>query len=86
LAVDLTNQRAVDAALRFNDKRDKRVCPNALVNDNESPMKVVLAKDLHLHNNVELVCPDLTRKPITDYKSCNFDSKLRTAVTFLFIK
>lgn len=39
-----------------------------------------MKQDIDDNNNYELVCPDLTRKSLDKYETCNFDATLPRAI------
>lgn len=79
--------RSVDAALAFSEKRrveqNERVCPNNIKNNENGRLQVYSSKDLNkLAADKVLVCPNLKTKPLTEFKTCNFDSTMPGAVSF----
>lgn len=46
----------------------------------ERNILIVNARDLEQYKNMQLICPDLERKPITEWKSCNLEANLPAAV------
>lgn len=83
LKFDESKLRSVDAALHYNEKRLKENCPNNLKSAPEGVIEIVNAKDLKNYNNKVLICQDFTRRPLSDYKNCNFDFTFPTAVSQL---
>lgn len=81
---DISDQRMVDSALYYNHLRRKPKCPKDLntVDDN-AKVKLVNAKDLSKYQDKKLVCKDFTLKSLDEYKTCNFDYTLPTAVSFI---
>ncbi|XP_055681544.1 transferrin [Lutzomyia longipalpis] len=72
--------RAVNAALFFNEKRGIKSCPGDISSTDNGLVKIVKAKDLKDDGDQELICQDLSRKSLQDYKDCNFEATLPTAV------
>lgn len=84
---DASNQRSVDAALEFSEKRrgenNERVCPNNIKNNENGELQVVNSKDLSKYSTDKvLVCPNLKTKSLSEFKACNFDTTLPGAVSF----
>lgn len=81
--------KSVDAALRFYNIRKKeqkdRSCPTTLKNDASGRLEIMSAKMLKLNKSSlsekVLVCQDLQTKPLTEAKTCNFDSTMPAAVS-----
>lgn len=74
----------VDSALYYNHLRRKPKCPSNLVSDDNVKVKLVYAKDLGKYPSKKLVCKDFTLKSLDEYKTCNFDYTLPTAVSLTF--
>lgn len=81
LKFDESDQRSQNAALLFNDKRGKKVCPDALHSDANGQLQVVNAKTLDLQaQDKVLVCKDFSKRPLREFKTCNFDYTITAAV------
>lgn len=86
---EASDQRSVDAALQFLDKRRaeqvERICPNNIKNNENGELQVVNSKDLSKYSTDKvLVCPNLKTKPLNEFKACNFDVTMPGAVSFLW--
>ncbi|XP_055585665.1 transferrin [Uranotaenia lowii] len=78
---DASDPRAISAALFFNDKRQRKTCPNQLASSPEAPIQIISAQDLaRLGSNKVLICPSLNFEPIANYASCNVDYTFPTGV------
>ncbi|XP_058445332.1 transferrin [Malaya genurostris] len=82
LDFDVSDQRAVSAALFLNDKRQRKDCPNKLASTPNSPIKIISAQDLTRlgSDQVRLVCPNLQLEPIANFASCNIDYTLPAGI------
>jgi hypothetical protein len=83
--LDPTNLRSVNAALNFLSKRkvnsQARTCPQNVKSSPNGKLEVINSRDLSKLSNKILVCRDLTTRPLTDSKACNFDFTLPGAVS-----
>ncbi|XP_005179570.1 transferrin [Musca domestica] len=75
---DEHNERAHKAADYLNKLRGINYCQTTPSADKE--IMIVNAKNLDQYKNKQLLCSNLEKKPITEWKSCNFDVNLPTAV------
>lgn len=83
---DPSNVRSVDAALAFAEKRraehGERVCPGTIKNNEGGKLQVVNSKKLNKFSSDKvLVCENLKTKPLSEYRTCNFDSTTPGAVS-----
>jgi uncharacterized protein (DUF342 family) len=81
----------MNAALQFSEVRragkSDRVCPNNIKNNENGQLQVVHAKELSKFSTDKvLVCQTFETKPLSDFKTCNFDVTLPAAVSFGFMK
>lgn len=83
---DPNDVRSVDAALLFTEKRrseqTERICPNNIKNNDNGALQVINSKDLSKfsHDKV-LVCENMKTKPLSEFKTCNFDATMPGAVS-----
>lgn len=83
---DPNDVRSVDAALLFSEKRrseqSERICPNNIKNNDNGVLQVINSKDLSKfsHDKV-LVCANMKTKPLSEFKTCNFDATMPGAVS-----
>nr|AYV99626.1 venom polypeptide [Dolopus genitalis] len=76
LKYDKNNKRARYAAYLLNSKRGKETCQDSA---DSGDIEIVNSKDLSKHSNKQLVCLDLTAKPVSEYKTCNVEAALPNA-------
>lgn len=82
LKFDTNDLRSENAALYFNQIRITKQCPGAIQMDPNAQLTVVNAKTIDFsQTEKELVCKDFSRKPLEDFKTCNFEFTLPTAVS-----
>lgn len=61
------------------------VCPNTIKNNENGKLQVVNSKNLSKYSSDKvLVCQNLKTKPLSDFKTCNFDSTMPGAVSESF--
>lgn len=89
---DPNDLRSIDAALRFYSLRKaaaSRTCPDNLKNSAEGRLEVMGTKQLNQlelkSNEKVLICKDLSKRALSDFKLCNFDSTLPAAVSLPFL-
>lgn len=88
---DPNEMKSINAALRFYNVRKteqlERTCPSNLKNDENGRLEVMSVKQLkklNLNSNAKvLICQDLSKKALSEFKICNFDSTLPAAVRIL---
>ncbi|XP_053682480.1 transferrin [Sabethes cyaneus] len=81
LEFDVSDQRAISAALFLNDKRQRKTCPNKLSSIPAAPIRIISAQELtRLGSGKVLVCPSLEFEPIANYASCNVDYTLPAGI------
>ncbi|XP_055551682.1 transferrin [Wyeomyia smithii] len=81
LEFDVTDERAISAALFLNDKRHRKTCPNKMSSTPAAPIRIISAQELtRLGSNKVLVCPSLQFEPIANYASCNVDYTLPAGI------
>lgn len=51
-----------------------------VTSSNDKNISIVNARDLEQYKNKQLLCADLEKKPVTEWKSCNLEANLPTAV------
>lgn len=83
---DANDVRSVDAALAFTEKRrteqGERVCPSTIKNSEGGKLQVVNSKQLSKFSSDKvLVCQNLKTKPLSEFRTCNFDSTMPGAVS-----
>lgn len=78
----------MNAALNFEAKRKRgnveKLCPQTIKSTPSAKLEIINSKELKkqlLNNNKVLVCSDLTTRPFTEFKTCNFDFTLPGAVS-----
>lgn len=82
-----SNRRSSDAALYFTKLRpgtqSDTVCPNTIRNDPNGVFEIVNTKDLKKYSasTKRLICHDMALKSFSEYKTCNFDATLPSAVS-----
>lgn len=69
----------------LNHKRNIKNCPSALQSIEGALVRIIQVKDVTgpEFTNKELICPDLTRKPLTELKTCNFNEKVMGGAVFV---
>lgn len=77
---DETNERAEQAARFLSLKRNTLNCDNVFKSDSNGGIKIVKISDLSKYEGKELVCADLSRKPLTETASCSLDAARPTGV------
>lgn len=83
---DTSDLRSENAALFFNQVRITKQCPGAIQMDENAALEVINAKNIDFsQTDKELVCKDFSRKPLEDFKTCNFDFTLPTAVSNIYL-
>ncbi|XP_075158794.1 transferrin-like [Haematobia irritans] len=75
---DATNQRVRKAVDYLNIFRGIRTCQ--ISSGNEKDIVIVNAKSLERYKNKQLLCSNLERKPVTEWKSCNLEANLPVAI------
>lgn len=75
----------MDAALYFNHKRNIEQCPTALQSIEGAPIHITQASDMAgpEFENKELICPNMSRKPLTESKTCNFNENVIGGAVFV---
>lgn len=72
--------------MKFSEKRrteqTERICPNNIKNNESGKLEIVSSKDLSKYSTDKvLVCENLKTKPLSEFKTCNFDSTMPGAVS-----
>ncbi|KAG5677326.1 hypothetical protein PVAND_007094 [Polypedilum vanderplanki] len=85
LKFDPNNLGSVNAALNFLTKQksnsQSKICPQNVKSAENGKLEIINSKDLSKLKNKKLVCKDMTTtRPLTDFKTCNFDFTLPGAV------
>lgn len=83
---DRSNPRSIDAALYFNHKRNIEQCPSALQSIESAQIRIIQARnntDGPEFENKELICPDMSRKPLTELTTCNFNENVMGGAVFV---
>ncbi|XP_073831832.1 uncharacterized protein [Musca autumnalis] len=75
---DQQNERARKAADNLNHLRGLSTCHTT--SSMEEKIMIVNAKQLDQYKNKQLLCPNMEKQPVTEWKSCNFEANLPTAI------
>lgn len=82
---DSTNPRAITSVLYLNSKRNLKKCPRDLSSYDDAHIRIINTKNLDSYKNTnkKLLCSDLSKKDLTEYKSCNLDYTLPNGVSII---
>ncbi|CAG9801353.1 unnamed protein product [Chironomus riparius] len=83
LQFDPDNLRSINAALHFSTKQRKqsgKLCPQTIKSVPNGELQVINSRDLSKHSDKILICQDMTTRSLNEFKRCNFDFTLPTAV------
>ncbi|XP_017156518.1 transferrin [Drosophila miranda] len=75
---DAENERARLSAAFLNKRRGQDGC--RISPSSAQDLLIVPASKLEEHKDWQLVCPGLTRSPVTDYRACNVEVQLPRAI------
>lgn len=81
---DPDNLRSINAALHFSSKQRKqsgKLCPQTIKSVPNGELQVINSRDLSKHSDKILICQDMTTRSLNEFKRCNFDFTLPSAVS-----